>query len=149
MHEEARRLAIANILFLPHRARQDLGDSLAAADVHLSCLLPAMEGFIVPSKFCGILAAGRPVIVIGDPDGEQGSIVRSEGCGDVVASGDAAALVQDLRRMRADPERLRTAGVKARAVFARLYTMGRATSNWISLLNMVAASLDPSAIKQN
>ena len=46
--------------------------SLNVPDVHLISLLPAMESLIVPSKCYGILAAGRPVLFIGDPEGEIG-----------------------------------------------------------------------------
>ncbi len=68
-------------------------DSLAAADVHLACLLPQLEGLIVPSKFYGILAAGRPTIFIGDTDGDLGRIIRATQCGASVAVGDADALL--------------------------------------------------------
>jgi len=39
---------------------------LAAADVHLVTLRPGWTGTVVPSKFFGALAAGRPVIFAGD-----------------------------------------------------------------------------------
>ena len=81
LRAEAQQLGLANVRFLPYQARESLGETLAAADVHLNCLLPTMEGLIVPSKFYGILAVGRPVIIIGDPDGEQARVVRAEDCG--------------------------------------------------------------------
>jgi colanic acid biosynthesis glycosyl transferase WcaI len=132
--EEAKRLALGNIMFLPYRVREDLGDSLAAADVHLSSLLPAMEGLIVPSKFYGILAAGRPVIVVGDPQGEQASIVREQACGNAVANGDFSALAELLRGLRADPGRRREAGGRARALFERRYAFPQAAGKWLDLL---------------
>ena len=49
---------------------------MAAADVHLVSLLPQIEGLIVPSKFYGILAAGRPAIFIGDAEGEIAREIR-------------------------------------------------------------------------
>ena len=45
--------------------------------MHLISLLPQLEGLILPSKFYGILAAGRPVVFIGDPDGELARLLLS------------------------------------------------------------------------
>ena len=49
-------------VFQDHQPTAVLSDSMAAADVHLVSLLPAIEGLIVPSKTYGILAAGRPLV---------------------------------------------------------------------------------------
>ena len=47
-----------------------LAESLRASDVHLVTLLKRLEGLMVPSKFYAIVAAGRPVLFVGDQDGE-------------------------------------------------------------------------------
>jgi glycosyltransferase involved in cell wall biosynthesis len=129
---------LTNMRFLPHQPRAALGDSLAAGDVHVSCLLPPMEGLIVPSKFYGILAAGRPVIVIGDPEGEHARIVRASGCGAVVACGDSDGLVQALRRMRADSAWIQEAGRRARCLFEERYTLDAAADKWRQVLRQLA-----------
>ncbi len=76
---------LTQVIFLPYQPRDSLEDSLAAADVHLASLIPSLEGMIVPSKFYGILAAGRPLIFIGDPDGELARVIGAAQCGLVVA----------------------------------------------------------------
>lgn len=134
LQAEAARLALTNMLFLPYRPREQLADSLAAGDVHLSCLLPEMEGLIVPSKFYGILAAGRPVIVIGDREGEQARIVREEGCGEASAGGDPIALAQLLRVLRNDQQRCERAGARARAVFESRYALPIPLQQWRAIL---------------
>jgi glycosyltransferase involved in cell wall biosynthesis len=139
LQAEAKRSNLTNMRFLPYQPREALTDSLAAADVHVTCLRPVMEGLVVPSKFYGILAAGRPIIVIGDPDGEQARIVRAEGCGITVACGDSKPLVDELRRMRADPEWMRAAAQRARALFERRYTLQQAARKWAQLLQTTVA----------
>ncbi len=134
----AEQSRLHNMRFLPYQTRERLGDSLAAADVHVSCLLPALEGLVVPSKLYGILAAGRPVIIIGDPDGEQARLVRAAGCGSVVACGDSAGLVDELRRMRADPDWLLEASSNARHLFERRYTLATAVRRWRRVLDSIA-----------
>ena len=62
---------------------------IAAADLHLVSLIPSLEGLIVPSKFYGILAAGRAVLFIGDQDGELSRVIRATPCGLVLAPGNS------------------------------------------------------------
>jgi len=96
--------------------------------------VPQMEGLIVPSKFYGILAAGRPVIVIGDREGEQARAVREEGCGEANAGGDPIALAQLLRVLRIDQQRCERAGARARAVFESRYALPIPLQQWRVLL---------------
>lgn len=131
---------LGNFLFLPYQTREGLGPSLAAADVHLACLLPALEGLVVPSKFYGILAAGRPVIFIGDPDGELARVIRSSGCGSVVATGDGASLVAEIRRLKTQPDMLRTTGERSRRLFDDHYTLDIAVGKWVAMLRGLTTS---------
>ena len=87
-----------NVRFLPYQPRDTLEDSLAAGDVHLVSLLPALEGLIVPSKLYGILAAGRPLIFIGDSGGDIGRVIERTQCGRLVRVGDSTALENTLGR---------------------------------------------------
>ena len=140
LRQKAEQSGLQNMRFLPLQPREHLADSLAAADVHVTCLLPSLEGLIVPSKLYGILAAARPVIVIGDPDGEQARAVRAARCGSVIRCGDSAGLVDELRRMRANPDWLQEAGQNARALFERRYTLAGAVDRWRELLGQVTQS---------
>src|SRR5262249_23919267 len=56
-----------NISFADFAAESELNLRLAAADIHLASLRPGWTGVVVPSKFFGSLAAGRPVIFAGEP----------------------------------------------------------------------------------
>jgi colanic acid biosynthesis glycosyl transferase WcaI len=48
--------------FVGHQDRELLRHSLGVPDLHWLSLRPALEGLIVPSKFYGIAAAGRPTL---------------------------------------------------------------------------------------
>ena len=128
---------LTNVRFLPYQPRELLSDTLAAADVHVACLLPALEGLIVPSKFYGILAAGRPAIFIGDVDGELARVIDAADCGAVVACGDGGLLVTVIEEMRADPERCREMGERARVLFEEQYTCERAVEEWVELIGEI------------
>ena len=96
---------LANFQFLPLQPRASLSDTLAAADVHWLSLLPVLEGLIVPSKLYGILASGRPVLFIGDPDGEVARVIDAAGAGLGVAIGQAAELARHIAELKSDPHR--------------------------------------------
>lgn len=125
---------LRNFRFLPYQPRELLSDSLAAADVHLACLLPQLEGLIVPSKFYGILAAGRPTIFIGDTDGELARIITSTGCGMVAGIGAVDVLVRAILELKDDRVTRDAMGERARALFIEKYTVGRATRQWLEVL---------------
>jgi len=61
---------------IPYQDRALLKYSLCVPDVHWISLKPAVEGLIVPSKFYGIAAAGRPIIAITARDGEIARLVQ-------------------------------------------------------------------------
>lgn len=130
LEAEARRRGIANIQFRPYQPRERLTLSLGVADVHLVTLLPEMEGLIVPSKFYGVAAAGRPTIFVGDPDGEIAGIVTDSACGLVVSCGDVTALAAAVLNLRDHRELLELYGRNARAVFDTRFDKKHAMKRW-------------------
>jgi glycosyltransferase involved in cell wall biosynthesis len=131
---------LENFRFLPYQPRESLGDSLAAADVHLVSLLPALEGLIVPSKLYGILAAGRPIVFIGDSDGDGARVVHDAQCGRVVGVLAAQDLVAALRELNAQPVLRATMGMRARRAFNEKYAVARAVERWMTVLDSTPAS---------
>ena len=127
-----------HVRFQPYQPREALAFSLSVADVHLVTLKPALEGLMVPSKFYGIAAAGRPTVFVGDTRGEIAAIVTEAGCGVAVASGDAAALVHAIRRLRHDPAAAALMGARARAVFEARFDRPDALRRWADLLRSCA-----------
>ncbi|MDB4265232.1 glycosyltransferase family 4 protein [bacterium] len=81
-------------------AKEDLGDHLAAADIHLVSLETSWDGTMVPSKLQGIFAIGRPVIFIGSESCSIGRWILESGGGWVVAPGDVEGLLAVLQEAR-------------------------------------------------
>jgi glycosyltransferase involved in cell wall biosynthesis len=115
----------SNVEFQDYVERKRLGDTLAAADVHIVTLRPDMVGLLVPSKIYGILAAGRPTIYIGPPAGEIHDILREGRCGTSVPNGDVDALVKAIRDYACDPRRRDDEGRNARAFFESRFTKAK------------------------
>jgi colanic acid biosynthesis glycosyl transferase WcaI len=120
--------------FMPYQERARLKHSLAVADVHWISLKPELEGLIVPSKFYGIAAAGRPIVMIGDAEGELARLIRQYGCGIVVQPGQGQHLADSLRQLIADPAGLAEMGRRARHMLDARYTRQAALRRWQTLL---------------
>jgi len=121
-----------NMTLLPYQPREELSTSLAAADVALISLRPEMEGLVVPSKLYGILASGRPVLNIGDPDGEVARIIDRAGCGVTVRSGEE--LARAISRLADDGGARAAMGERARVYSEAHCGRGRALQKYRDLI---------------
>jgi len=137
------RLGMSNFKFLPYQPRAALPDSLAAADLHWVSLLPALEGLIVPSKAYGILASGRPLIFIGDPEGEIARLIGPANAGVNVAVGDGPGLARQIAALKSDSGRRECMGRNAFLLYQDRYTANRAIARWCDILGAVTPSRRP------
>jgi colanic acid biosynthesis glycosyl transferase WcaI len=128
---------LRSAILKPYQPRSALAESLSVPDVHLISLKPELEGLIVPSKYYGIAAAGRPAIFIGDPDGELGRMLSRHGTGVTVPVGRGDQLAVELMRLAAEPERIASMGRRARELFEADYSLAHAIKRWNSVLNFV------------
>jgi glycosyltransferase involved in cell wall biosynthesis len=130
-------LDLPNFRFLPYQPRATLDDSLAAADLHVVSLIPALEGLIVPSKLYGVMSAGRPVVFIGDQNGDIGRVIDRVQCGRSVGVGDSVGLTRQLRELAAAPESRAVMGANARRALCEDFGFRRAMARWRSLLDAI------------
>ncbi|WP_412851390.1 glycosyltransferase family 4 protein [Ectothiorhodospira shaposhnikovii] len=134
VEEAARARGLENVRFEPYQPRERLSESLGVADVHLVSLNPALEGLIVPSKFYGIAAAGRPTLFVGDVEGEIPRVLREAGCGEAVATGDGAGLAAWIARLADDADLCAAWGRNARAVLESRFDRRLAVEAWVGVL---------------
>ncbi|HMO27385.1 MAG TPA: hypothetical protein PKB10_14060, partial [Tepidisphaeraceae bacterium] len=135
---EAARRGLKNTQFYPYQSADRLRWSLSLPDVHFVSLRPTLEGLIVPSKFYGIAAAGRPIIHIGDPDGEIARILDRERCGWSFCIGEVETLTNCVLRLSQRSSEVIEAGLRARRVFDRKYSRLHALDSWRLLLESAA-----------
>ncbi len=141
LEQETVRRRLTNVQFRPYQAASQLRWSLSVPDVHVISLRPNLEGLIVPSKFYGVAAAGRPMIYLGDPDGEIARILQREQCGWTFCIGEVAPLAQCILRLSRETEEVVAAGRQARGAFDRHYARPHALRTWRSLLESVSAEV--------
>ena len=120
------------VIFKSYQPRDALSYSLGCADVHIVSLRPAMEGLIVPSKFYGVCAAGRPTLYLGSKNSTISRIIKENRCGTTV-SGGGAELASTIRNYLADAERCQREGHNARVKIAEKHTVDTAAATWQEL----------------
>jgi glycosyltransferase involved in cell wall biosynthesis len=120
--------------FIAYQPQELLKLSLSVPDVHLISLRPELEGLIVPSKFYGIAAVGKPLISITARDGEIARLVRQHKCGLVVDPGDGPALAEALITLCKYPVRVTEMGKRARSMLDGHFTRRHAFARWEKLL---------------
>jgi colanic acid biosynthesis glycosyl transferase WcaI len=114
LQEQAERLELRNVRFLPFTPKERLHASFAAADVFVVSLKPGMAGYIVPSKLYGILAAGRPYVAAVEDASEAAAISRRYDCGLVVPPGKTSELADAILGLYHDRAMAERMGANAR-----------------------------------
>jgi glycosyltransferase involved in cell wall biosynthesis len=114
LEAERKRRGLANVRFFPYQPKTRLTESFAAADAFLGSLKAGIEGYIVPSKLYGILAAGRPFVAAVDPSCEVAVIARDYHCGVPATPGDPDALAASIAALYDNPGETRAMGENAR-----------------------------------
>jgi glycosyltransferase involved in cell wall biosynthesis len=124
-------------LFVPYQNQEVLKYSLGVPDVHWISLRPRFEGLIVPSKFYGIAAAGRPMISIGSKQGELGRLVEKHQCGFAIEEGDVDSLESAITCLSRDQDLCAKMGHRARSMLDHHFTRRQAFDYWRSLISKV------------
>ncbi len=130
LEEQARRLTLANIRFLPAQPRSTLPISLSAADLHLVTLKEGCESAVFPSKLYGIAAVGRPVLFIGPLSSEIGTLVSAEGLGLAFDRTQIDAIAKALLALAGDPAARRRFADNATRFHSKDRGLGRALDFW-------------------
>ncbi len=122
-----------------YRPRSELRLSLAVADIHWLSLEPELEGLIVPSKFYGAIAAGRPIIFIGDTNGEVAQLIAEAECGESFGKGNVHGVTDYLANLAADPTLRETLGRNGRQYCETKLRRRHRIDEWDELLTTMAA----------
>jgi glycosyltransferase involved in cell wall biosynthesis len=117
LEERVYEEGLENVRFMSYQAKEELGYSLSAGDIHLVTLRNNMEGLSVPSKIYGILAVGRPVVFIGPEGSEVAQLILEAGCGEVFATGDGERVAAAIAALARDRERRESMGAAGRMYF--------------------------------
>ncbi len=135
-----RRHKLTNVRLLPYQPRETLLYSLAAGHAHLVTLAQGLAGLSVPSKTYGVLAAGRPVLFVGDPRSDIARLVAEHHCGAVIPMGEAAQLAKVILTWAAAPALTAKMGMDARELFLRRFDRPHAVEAYARSLSKCLGS---------
>ncbi|WP_342740182.1 glycosyltransferase family 4 protein [Bradyrhizobium sp. B117] len=88
---------LANVSFVGRVQDAELEAFLAAADLWIIPYRKNVAGVSVPSRFYNLLAVGRPVVLVSEPEAEAALTVVENGLGWVVTPGRADELADAIR----------------------------------------------------
>ena len=121
---------LANVTLVDRVADGDLERFLAAADAWIIPYRENVAGVSVPSRFYNLLAVGRPVILVSEPDAEAAMTVSENNLGWVVRPGMPGELAAAIRRASVSAN----ASMGERAVAtAGAFTLDRAMAGYQEL----------------
>jgi colanic acid biosynthesis glycosyl transferase WcaI len=140
LEESAAARGLTNLRFFPYQPKELLDQSFGTADVFVVSLKAGIEGYIVPSKLYGTLAAGRPYIAAVDESAEPADVARAHRCGLLVRPGDVDAFVAAVQRLKDDPDECAAMGRRARDA-AWQFDRRRAVSTYYETFAQLAGSV--------
>lgn len=120
--------------FLRYFPRENLHEGLRSVDVHWFSLLPECKNYVMPSKFYGILASGKPCIFVGDKDSEVARIIEDNDLGMIISPGDSKSFLEAINFYKENPSEREKTGVRGRLFFENHYTLNHAVSAWMEIL---------------
>lgn len=139
--ERALRSGPANVSLAPFAREEDLARHLAAADVRLASLRPEWSGLVVPSKFFGSLAMGRPVLFAGARSSAIARWIEEHRAGWIADEASRPALNRVLAELARSPARLAEIRQRCHDTYRRYFARNAVALAWEQRLR--ALLVDP------
>jgi glycosyltransferase involved in cell wall biosynthesis len=131
---------LTNVTLVDRVPEDKLEEFLSAADIWIIPYRKNVAGVSVPSRFYNLLAIGRPVLIISEPNAEAALTVSENRLGWVVTPCDACELAKTIRFASSYKE-IKLIGAQAAAISAR-FNAGSALARYQSLIETLLQKLD-------
>lgn len=129
---------LQGIVFEGYAPASALERHLGTADVSVVVFSEAFRDILLPSKYYGILASGRGVLLISGCVSDISRDIAARGVGMTFGHGESDRLAGAIRALRDEPAALREMGAKARALYDERYTQERILEAYDAALRAVA-----------
>ncbi len=134
LQEMARDVGLQNVQFFPYQPLSELGQVLSAADASVVCLESCFTGVSVPSKTYGIMASGRPILGLVDPESEIGRTIIENGCGLVMPDPSGSEVADAIRGLLREPANTQRMGQNGYRAFLGKYTLTMAANRYSEVM---------------
>ena len=134
LYDLAAQLELMNIGFYPPVPLHKLRKMLSEGDVHFVAQKKETTGLVVPSKIYGIMAVGRPTILIGPHDCEVGIIIRESRSGMIVPPGDVEGAANAIVELSGNGGLRKSMGARARQYYQEYLSQERGVAQIIQII---------------
>ena len=121
----------ANVSYAGSYPREDQNDFLNACDIAIVSLAKDMYGLGVPSKAYNIIAAGKPILFIGEEGTEIYEMVKENQIGWMTPPGDKDKLIKTIDYILNNPGEVREKGLAARKLAESTYSKNLILNEYI------------------
>ena len=135
---EAAAAGAENIRFLDYFPPAKIPSVLAAADAHIVTIRRGLEGVVVPSKTYAILAAGKPIVAVAAREADVALLGAEQGFAVTADPDKPAELVNVVRALLSDLQKVRKMGEAARAA-APAYDRVGELQKYVDVIDQLAA----------
>ena len=125
-----------NVKYYPPVPFEELSDLLCSTDVHILFQKPEVIDTVMPSKVLGMMASGKPSIIIGNNKSEVKSIFEASDAG-LYFSEYSSSIVNDLESLTKDRQELQIRGEKARHYVVKNFSKEKILSNMLKQLREI------------
>jgi len=132
--------ADTNIEFASFASEAQLAARLSSADVHVVSLRESWTGTVVPSKFFGALAIGRPVLFEGSEDCSIAGWIREYRVGWVLGPNNVDAVAAELLGLAESPEQMSELRRRCHALYRQKFSRSHGIHEWDEALRLVTSS---------
>jgi len=138
LEEQIRARRLTNVTQIGHQPYARMPEIYAAADVCLVPLLEQVTGSALPSKIFRIMACGRPVLALCNPESELADLVRAASAGVVVPPGRPDLLSRAAAELATQPEICARMGRAGREFVIKEYARPAITGRYAALIDALA-----------
>ena len=134
IREFSRSQGLENIRLLPYQPKDRLRYSLGAGHASLVTVAEGLAGLCVPSKAYAIMAAGRPLLFVGDTQSDIARLIGENNCGAVVPSGESQLLAEIISTWCDSKSETEQLGLAARSLFEDRFSRDHAINYYLETL---------------
>ena len=141
LEETVRKERLGRVTVLPGCSPADLPSYANACDLSVIAFQPGMAGVSVPSRMYNVMAAGKPILAVADPESELARVVLEQSIGWVVPPDDLDALVAGIERAAATPAPILAAmQQRARQFVVSHHSKARVVEQYVALMGALEAN---------
>lgn len=138
--QEAERRGLTNVIVHSYVDKSETPNVMAGATCALITLRDDMLGVMSPSKMHANLAMRLPVLYVGPEGCNVDDAIKRFGCGSSIRIGDVEGLVNQIRTLAENKDKLEAARESARRAFDESYNDQSAHARFDEVLEQVAGA---------